>query len=114
MNTSCRCTGVGDDGLAALSMGCKKLKKLNLSYCSEVTDNGMKCLSHLETLFDLEMRGLINISGAGLMAVAAGCKGLAELDLKHCKNINDSGFWALAHYSKNLHQVQVCQYLNWN
>lgn len=102
-----RCTGVDDDGLAALSLGCKKLKKLNLSYCSEVTDNGMKCLSHLEVLSDLEMRGLMNVSGAGLMAVAAGCKGLAELDLKHCKNINDSGFWALAHYSKNLHQINL-------
>lgn len=53
----------------------------------------------------------MDVSGAGLTAVAAGCRGLAELDLKHCENINDSGFWALGQYSKNLHQVQRSQLL---
>lgn len=100
-----RCSGIGDDGLAALSVGCKKLKKLNLSYCNNITDRGLKYLGHLEILSDLELRGLLNITGEGLLALAAGCKRLAELDLKFCENIDDSGFWALAHYSRNLQQV---------
>ncbi|KAL2514934.1 F-box family protein [Forsythia ovata] len=106
-----RCLGIGDDGLASLSVGCKKLKKLILSYCSAVTDRGMECLGYLEELSDLELRGLPNITGTGLRALAAGCRRLSELDLKHCENIDDSGFWALAYYSRNLQQINLsgCQ-----
>lgn len=106
--------GIGDDGLAALSSGCKKLKKLNLSYCTEVTDLGMKSLSGLEELSDLEMRSLSNITGAGLSVLASGCKRLAELDLKHCENITDSGFWDLAYYSRNLRQVIIASLVTRN
>ncbi|PSS19616.1 F-box/LRR-repeat protein [Actinidia chinensis var. chinensis] len=102
-----RCTGIGDDGLAALSSGCKKLKRLNLSYCNEVTDRGLQFLGHLKELSDLELRGLVNITGTGLAALAAGCRRLSELDLKNCENINDSGFWALAYYSRNLRQINL-------
>ena len=101
----CSCNSIGNDELAALSSGCKKLEKLNLSYCSEVTDTGMEYISQLKELSDLELRGLVKITSTGLTAVAAGCMRLAELDLKHCQKIKDSGFWALAYYSRNLRQV---------
>lgn len=101
----CRCTNIGDDGLAALAGGCQKIRKLNLSYCIEITDKGMERLSKLVELFDLELRGLHKITGGGLTALASGCKKLAELDLKHCESIDDSGFWSLAYYSRNLQQV---------
>lgn len=101
----CSCNSIGNDELAALSSGCKKLEKLNLSYCSEVTDTGMEYISQLKDLSDLELRGLVKITSTGLTAVAAGCMRLAELDLKHCQKIKDSGFWALAYYSRNLRQV---------
>lgn len=101
----CRCTNIGDDGLAALAGGCQKIRKLNLSYCIEITDKGMERLSKLVELFDLELRGLHKITGGGLTVLASGCKKLAELDLKHCESIDDSGFWSLAYYSRNLQQV---------
>lgn len=81
------------------------MRKLNLSYCIEVTDKGMERLSNLVELFDLELRGLHKVTGGGLTALASGCKKLAELDLKHCESIDDSGFWSLAYYSRNLQQV---------
>lgn len=99
------CTGIGDDGVAALSSGCKKLKKLNLSYCNNITDRGIKILGYLEELSDLELRGLGKITSVGLTAFAAKCGTLADLDLKHCWNIDDMGFCALAYYSRNLRQV---------
>lgn len=99
------CTGIGDDGLVTLSSGCKKLTKLNLSYCNGVTDRGMQYIGHLGELSDLEMRGLVNLTSEGLTAVAAGCKKLSDLDLKHCGKIDDSGFWALSYYSRNMRQV---------
>lgn len=100
-----RCAGIGDGGLAAISRGCKKLKMLNLSYCDGVTDRGMEYLSSLEELSSLEMRALRNITATGLTKLAAGCRRLAELDLKNCEEIDDSGFWALAYYCSNLQQV---------
>ncbi|XP_030474503.2 F-box/LRR-repeat protein 3 [Syzygium oleosum] len=102
-----RCTGIGDDALAALSSGFKKLRRLNLSYCPDVTDRGMKYLGQLEELWDLEMRGLVNVTGVGLTALAAGCKRLADLDMKYCENVDDSGFWALAYYARNLRQINL-------
>lgn len=66
----------------------------------------MEHLSHLEELSDLELRSLGYITATGLTKpAAAGCRGLAELDLKNCEEIDDVGFWALAYYSRNLQQV---------
>lgn len=91
--------------MAALATGCKKLTKLNLSYCNGITDTGMEYISHLAELFDLELRGLSNITSIGIKAIAVGCKRLADLDLKNCEKVDDSGFWAIAYYSQNLRQV---------
>lgn len=90
-----------------MSRGCKKLRKVILSYCDRVTDRGMEFLSSLDELSDLELRGLSSISGTGLRKLASGCRRLSELDLKHCENIDDSGFWAMAYYSRNLQQVHT-------
>lgn len=100
-----RCVGIGDEGLVSLSNGCKNLRRLILSYCHLVTDRGIGCLGFLPELWDVEMRGLPKVMGSGLRKLAAGCLRLAELDLKHCGNIDDLGFWALACYAKNLQQV---------
>ncbi|KAK6915626.1 Leucine-rich repeat [Dillenia turbinata] len=102
-----RCEGIRDEGLAALSGGCRKLKILNLSYCRAITDEGIQHLSNFEDLSVLEMRSLINITCSGMTIVAAGCKKLLDLDLKFCRNIDDSGFWALAYYSRNLQQINI-------
>ncbi|GAA0141599.1 hypothetical protein LIER_35418 [Lithospermum erythrorhizon] len=101
-----KCSGIGDSGLAAISSGCKKIKKLNLSYCTLVTDRGIGCLGRLGELSDLEMRGLSKVSGPGLIVLAAGCKRLAELDLKHCEHVHDCGFWGLAQ-TRNLQQINL-------
>jgi len=99
------CVRIGDDGLEALTNGCKRLTKLNLSYCNRITDRGMEHISHLGELSDLELRGLSNITSIGIRSVAISCQRLADLDLKHCEKIDDSGFWALAFHSQNLRQV---------
>ncbi|KAF2530350.1 hypothetical protein F2Q70_00032298 [Brassica cretica] len=103
-----RCAGFGDDGLAAISRGCKSLNRLILSYCGELTDAGAEKIRQLEHLTHLELRGIKNITGTGLSAIACGCKKLAYLDLKQCENIDDSGFWALAYFSRNLRQINLC------
>ncbi|XP_024980317.1 F-box/LRR-repeat protein 3 isoform X2 [Cynara cardunculus var. scolymus] len=103
----CRCSNVGDDGLRFLATGCKKMRKLNLSYCTKVTDKGMVYLGLLEELSDLELRSNGNVTDTGLIALASGCRKLSELDIKNCQNIGDAGFWSLAFYSWNLQQINL-------
>ncbi|KVH93520.1 F-box/LRR-repeat protein 3 isoform X4 [Cynara cardunculus var. scolymus] len=102
-----RCSNVGDDGLRFLATGCKKMRKLNLSYCTKVTDKGMVYLGLLEELSDLELRSNGNVTDTGLIALASGCRKLSELDIKNCQNIGDAGFWSLAFYSWNLQQINL-------
>lgn len=108
----CRCTGIGDDGLAALAYGCKKIRKLNLCYCTRISDQGMKYVSCLPELKDLELRGLTQVTSLGIVAIAFGCKNLTELDLKRCSAVDDLGFLGLARYAINLRQVHWVSYLN--
>lgn len=100
-----RCTGIGDNGLAAIASRCRKLRKLNLCYCAQITDKGLKHLSGLEELSDLEMRSLVKISSMGLTAIAIGCKSLVELDVKRCYHIDDMALCALVQHARNLRQV---------
>ncbi|KAG1326269.1 putative F-box/LRR-repeat protein 3 [Cocos nucifera] len=102
-----RCTGVTDGGLAAIAAGCKNLKKLNVCYCMQITDEGLKHLSCLKELLDLEMRRLVNVTSAGMAAIAFGCRSLVELDIKRCYSVDDAGLWALAQYSNNLRQINI-------
>jgi F-box/leucine-rich repeat protein 2/20 len=88
------------------------LNRLILSYCCELTDTGVEQIRQLELLSHLELRGLKNITGVGLAAIASGCKKLGYLDVKLCENIDDSGFWALAYFSKNLRQVQKITFID--
>lgn len=83
------------------------MNRLILSYCSELTDTGVVQIRQLEHLAHLELRGIKKITGTGLAAIACGCKKLGYLDLKLCENIDDSGFWALAYFSRNLRQVKT-------
>ncbi|KAG2267795.1 hypothetical protein Bca52824_062350 [Brassica carinata] len=76
-----RCAGFGDDGLAAISRGCKSLNLLILSYCGELTDAGVEKI-HLS---HLELRGIKNITGTGLAAITRGCKKLAYLDSSYVR-----------------------------
>lgn len=91
--------------MAAIATGCKRIKNLNLCYCTRITDLGLKHLSCLEDLHDLELRGVHCVTSLGITAIANGCQHLTELDLKHCHLVDDAGLFALGQYTKNLRQV---------
>lgn len=80
---------------------------LNLCYCTQITDAGLKHLGTLEELTNLEMRCLVRITGIGITSIAIGCTSLIELDLKRCYSVDDAGLWALSRYSQNLRQVRT-------
>lgn len=99
------CVGIGDDGLQVITDGCRKLTNLNLSFCKRITDKGMEHVSHLANLYYLDLCGLSSITHMGIKSVAMGCKRLTVLSLKHCNNIDDSGFSFLAFCARTLQKV---------
>ncbi|XP_057846353.2 F-box/LRR-repeat protein 3 isoform X5 [Cryptomeria japonica] len=102
-----RSAGVGDVGLAAIACACPKLKICNLSYCIAITDESLKSLSQLEGLHNLEIRGCIHVTSAGLSAIAMGCRHLVELDIKRCCCVDDVGLVTLVHCCQNLRQINI-------
>lgn len=89
-----------------MATGCKSLKRLNACYCVRITDEGLKHLGSLDELLNLEMRGLVHVTSAGITAIAVGCKSLVKLDMKRCYSVDDAALWALARYSEKLRKVK--------
>ncbi|KAI0518631.1 hypothetical protein KFK09_006067 [Dendrobium nobile] len=102
-----RCVEIDDSGLSFLADGCKKLKKLNLCYCIQITNQGLEHLSYFEGISDLELRGLVNVTAAGITSITFGCKSLVELDLKGCSSVDDAALFALSRFSQNLRQLNI-------
>lgn len=89
----------------AISQGCPLLQMINLSYCTEITDNALKSLSKCSNLNTLELRGCSQVSNYGLVSIALGCKEIVKLDIKKCYDITDVGVVPLAHLCGRLRQV---------
>lgn len=99
------CTGIGDEGIISIAGGCRKLQKLNISYCQGVTDASLMHLCSMQELTDLEIRKLTKITIQGFTAAAKGFCSLAQLEMKQCCGVEDVGFFALARLARNLRQV---------
>uniref|UniRef100_A0A0D6R0Q3 Uncharacterized protein n=1 Tax=Araucaria cunninghamii TaxID=56994 RepID=A0A0D6R0Q3_ARACU len=102
-----RSSRVGDVGITAIAHGCPKLKILNLSYCSSITDDALKCLAQLEGLRNLEIRCCLLVTSAGLSAIGMGCKHLVELDMKRCYRVDDVGLGTVVSCCQNLRQINI-------
>lgn len=90
--------GITDAGLLPLLECCEAgLGKVNLSECSNLTDEVVWALAklHGETLEVLNLDGCYKITDASLAALADNCLLLNDLDLSKC-SITDSGVAALS------------------
>nr|XP_043620459.1 F-box/LRR-repeat protein 3 [Erigeron canadensis] len=102
-----RSIGITDKGISAVAHGCSTLEMINVSYCENITDSSLFSVSNCSKLNTLESRGCLRITSLGLKAIAIRCKQLTKLDIKKCKNVNDSGMIPLAHFSQNLRQINL-------
>ena len=92
-----RCTSITDIALIALATNCAGLRKLNLSYCSKITNTGIIALANCEELVVISLSNMSrDITDAGVIALAEGCAGLQSIDLSGCRNITDAAIIALA------------------
>lgn len=102
-----RSDGIGDSSISAIATGCPGLEMINIAYCKSITDRSLMSLSNCSKLNTLESRGCPLITSVGLEAVSTGCKQLSKLDIKKCHNIDDAGMISLAHFSRNLKQINL-------
>ncbi|KAF8754860.1 hypothetical protein HU200_011397 [Digitaria exilis] len=77
---------LANHGLYVLSSCCPSLTDLTLSFCSYIDDSGLCFLARFKKLMSLRLEDLPEITSAGLLSVAVGCKSLSALRLMNCKN----------------------------
>jgi F-box/leucine-rich repeat protein 14 len=129
------CQKLTDESLKHISEGLPNVNRINLSFCVSVTDTGLKSLSRLPSLRDLNLRSCDNVSdiGVGFFAegsastlrtldvsfcdrvsdsemahVATGLASLTSLSMSSC-HITDQGITRLAPYMKSLHTFNIGQ-----
>ncbi|PSR92662.1 F-box/LRR-repeat protein [Actinidia chinensis var. chinensis] len=87
---------LSDTGLAAVGEGFKKLEKLSLIWCSNVTSAGVKSIAaKCSSLRSLDLQGCY-AGDQGLAAVGECCKQLEDLNLRFCEGLTDTGLIELA------------------
>ena len=84
------CQKVSDLALRHLSTSPGLLiASLNLSFCANISDSGMKSLAKMSCLRSLNLRSCDNISDIGLGYLAEGSVGLQTLDVSFCDRVTD-------------------------
>ncbi|CAH1784941.1 unnamed protein product, partial [Owenia fusiformis] len=93
------CQKLSDLALKHISNGFHNLSSVNLSFCTGITDTGLKYLSKMTSLRHLNLRSCDNISDMGIGYLSEGGSHLTNLDVSFCDRIGDSG---MLHLSQGL------------
>jgi hypothetical protein len=92
-----------DGGLTALVEGCPHLRELDLSYCTNITSEGLVSVAeHSSDLRMLRLMGFAEPSYPGLYKILQRCEKLDELHLVDCYYVQDDFSVTIAEYGKNL------------
>nr|CAD40792.3 OSJNBb0076A22.3 [Oryza sativa Japonica Group]CAH66386.1 OSIGBa0134J07.4 [Oryza sativa] len=86
--------------LLFLSSRCTLLNDLTLSFCSNISDPGIACLTYCKKLMSLRLNSIPELTSSGLLLLAVGCKALSSVYLNDCKGIAGSTEW-LEHLGAN-------------
>ncbi|CAN0878487.1 F-box/LRR-repeat protein 14 [Linum grandiflorum] len=76
-----------DQGLSILATNCASLTNLTLSFCTFITDVGLRCLASCSKLSSLKLNFTPRITGCGVLSVVVGCKNLKIMCLIRCLNV---------------------------
>jgi F-box/leucine-rich repeat protein 2/20 len=77
-----------DKGLLILANHCPLLCDLSLSYCTFITDVGLRYLASSSQLSSLRLDFTPRITGCGILSLVVGCKNLSRLHLIRCLNVS--------------------------
>lgn len=101
------CQKLTDKALKHICSGMAHIKSINLSFCGNITDLGLKFLAKMTSLKDLNVRSCDNVTDRGLGYLSEGGSRLEALDVSFCENIGDQGLQFLAHGMYSLHSLSL-------
>eukprot|EP00656_Telonema_subtile_P006602 TRINITY_DN13056_c0_g1_i2.p1 TRINITY_DN13056_c0_g1~~TRINITY_DN13056_c0_g1_i2.p1 ORF type:complete len:245 (-),score=33.38 TRINITY_DN13056_c0_g1_i2:123-857(-) len=82
------CSSLSDVGVEALASSCHELNRISLAGCKRLTDASVELLgTHLRGLESIDLRSLENVSGVGILFLLASATALRHLDISGC-NLN--------------------------
>ncbi|KAF0296641.1 F-box/LRR-repeat protein 20 [Amphibalanus amphitrite] len=101
-----RSTNVGDRSLKYLSDGCHNLHRINISWCGDITENGVEALARgCPKLSHFIAKGCDQINDAAVVQLARHCPGLEVVSLERCDSITDQSVTAIAENCPLLHYI---------
>ncbi|KAJ6405419.1 hypothetical protein OIU84_013388 [Salix udensis] len=85
-----------DRALQAIGRNCSQLQSLNLGWCENVGDVGVRSLAYgCPDLRTLDLCGCVCITDDSVIALANSCPHLGSLCLYYCRNITDRAMYSL-------------------
>jgi len=97
------CINITAEGIKALVHQCNSLHTISLCHCS-ISDQALfHIASSLPNLKSLSLSGCQHISDAAVQKLLAKCSDLQYLDISHCKTLSSSSIKAVAGLSSLLH-----------
>jgi F-box and leucine-rich repeat protein GRR1 len=107
LNMSALTFEVSDGTLEPLS-SCKRIERLTLTNCSQLTDASIvKMIDNNRSLLALDVTGISGVTDRTMMAVANNCFRLQGLNITNCRNVTDESLEAVARNCKYLKRVGV-------
>ena len=103
--TGTSCTTITHDDLAAAIPHWRQLRSLDVSRCTRLTDATLRLLAASptrHTLRVLYMKGVTQVTDAGLIAIAEGCQQLRVLDVSLLTQVTDVGMAAVGQHLTQL------------
>lgn len=128
------CVKLTDLTCLAISKNCRRLQGLNLSGCKSMADVGISAIggecrelrrvsplpllpsrAYLSEVYSsfvdmppqVKLRGLENLTDAGVVALAQSCPMLLELDLFSCQHLTDPALWAIWYHLGHVRELTV-------
>ncbi|XP_066342842.1 F-box/LRR-repeat protein 12-like isoform X1 [Miscanthus floridulus] len=87
------CSGITDDGLAQVAIGCPNLVVVELQSCFNITDVGLGSLSKgCRALKSVNIGSCMGISDQGVSAILSNCSNICTLIITGCRRLSGVGF----------------------
>eukprot|EP00761_Pharyngomonas_kirbyi_P001269 gb/GECH01001272.1/.p1 GENE.gb/GECH01001272.1/~~gb/GECH01001272.1/.p1 ORF type:complete len:760 (+),score=98.22 gb/GECH01001272.1/:1-2280(+) len=97
---------ITDEAISAIGRHGSSLRKLSLSGCSRLTDDGIISLSRCQNLKDIDLSGIRCITDTSVIKLAQHCN-LTRVLLSQCSLLSDRAVRNLAAYSPQLTELNL-------
>ncbi|KAF7992948.1 hypothetical protein HCN44_005729 [Aphidius gifuensis] len=94
---------IDDNFMISLQNNCKKLTKIDLSYCRYISNFGLSQLGHLENLEKILLNGVDKVDNS----IITKLQNLKSLECIYCQNVTDKSIIKILNNSPNLEYLNI-------